>query len=288
MEIIVGVDGSEFSATALAWAVREGVLHNWTVRAVLAWNYLDQHHIDPEMGFDPQYREADAARALEHYVERAVGEQDAHSVEQTLVCDHPGRALLEASASAHLLVLGPRGLGGFKGLMMGSVSQQCLSHSTASVAIVHDAPTRAPHGGARVVVGIDGSDAGERALRWAIEEARVRDAELEIVHAWHMPYIGGYPYTVAAYDPTPFEGAARDTLEAAADLAIAGDLPRPVQRTLASGSAAEAILSAAEGVDLVIVGSRGLGGFTGLLLGSVSHQVAHHAPCPVVVVGSHT
>lgn len=137
----------------------------------------------------------------------------------------------------------------------------------------------------RIVVGIDGSETARRALRWAAEEATLRDAALEVVHAWHMPYVGGYPYVpTATFDPTWFEDAARTTLDAACDSLDSTGLKHPLERILVSGGAATAILEAAKGACLVVVGSRGLGGFTGLLLGSVSHQVAHHASCPVVIV----
>lgn len=133
----------------------------------------------------------------------------------------------------------------------------------------------------RIVVAIDGSDSSTRALRWAVSEARLRDAELEVVHAWHMPTSGGYPYATLAYDPAPFADAARQVLDNAVHEAAV-----PVKQTLVNGGASEAILSAAKGADLVVLGTRGLGGFAGLLLGSVSHQVAHHATCPVVLVPS--
>lgn len=136
----------------------------------------------------------------------------------------------------------------------------------------------------RIVVGIDGSDNAARALRWAVGEARLRHAELEVVHAWHQPYAGGYTYEIGTYDPGAFEEAARITLDSAVESVDAGDLAQPVQRTLVGGSAAEVILTAAKDADLVVVGSRGRGGFAGLLLGSVSQQVAHQATCPVVVV----
>ena len=133
----------------------------------------------------------------------------------------------------------------------------------------------------RIVVGIDGSDTARHALRWAVEEARLRAASLEVIHAWHIPYVGGYPYML---DPTTFEDDARATLDAAFDGIDTTGLAQPVDRILTSGGAASAILEAAKGADLVVMGSRGLGGFSGLLLGSVSHQVAHHATCPVVIV----
>ena len=136
----------------------------------------------------------------------------------------------------------------------------------------------------RVVVGVDGSDSAQDALRWALDEARLRQANVEVVQAWHTPYASYSPMNPYPADSELFEGDARQALDAAIDGADTSGLPSPVARVLVFGGASGAILEAAKGADLVVVGSRGLGSFTGLLLGSVSQQVAHHASCPVVVV----
>lgn len=136
----------------------------------------------------------------------------------------------------------------------------------------------------RIVVGIDASDTSRLALRWALEEGRLRQAAVEVVHTWHAPYAGVYPYNMPVLDPEIYEKAAKQVLDSAVDAEDTSGLPVPVERIVTAGGAANAILEAAKGANLVVVGSRGLGGFTGLLLGSVSHQVTHHAPCPVVVV----
>src|SRR5581483_5308474 len=121
------------------------------------------------------------------------------------------------------------------------------------------------------------------ALRWAADEARRRRAVLEIVHAWHVPYAGGYPYLTGRYDVALFERDARTVLDRAlAEPALKG-LPA-VEPILVQEGAARALLAAAKGADLLVVGSRGRGGFAGLLLGSVSQQVLLHAHCPVVIV----
>ena len=126
--------------------------------------------------------------------------------------------------------------------------------------------------------------AAHQALRWAVEEARVREASLEAVSAWQTPYLGEFPYTAAVFDPSLLESGARKILDEAVDAVDTSDLAHPVKRVVSSGGPAATLLEAAEGADLLVVGSRGLGGFKGLLLGSVSQQVSHHASCPVVVV----
>ena len=136
----------------------------------------------------------------------------------------------------------------------------------------------------RIVVGIDGSDNSHRALRWALDEGRLRRAAVEVVHTWNAPYMGGYRYDVPMVDPENYEKTANQVLDSAIDGEDTSGLPVPVERIVTSGGAARVIVETAKGAELVVVGSRGLGGFKGLLLGSVSQQVTHHAPCPVVVV----
>jgi nucleotide-binding universal stress UspA family protein len=139
----------------------------------------------------------------------------------------------------------------------------------------------------RIVVGIDGSAVSQRALRWALDEGRLRHAAVEVVHAWHGPYAVGdaYGYGVpVTADPLLDETTARDMIDRALDAEDCTGLPAPIDRIAACGGAAQLIIDSAKGADLVVVGSRGHGGFAGLLLGSVSHQVAHHSPCPVVIV----
>ncbi len=275
--IIVGVDGSAGSEEALRWAHEEARLRGAALTAVLAWNFLDQIHADGEHRFDPDYGEGPAQAALDAAVERALG-AGATEVERRVVCDLPSNALLDAAAEADLLVVAARGLGAFRGLVLGSVSQRCLEHATCPVVVVH---AGAPHGdGRRIVVGVDGSQHATSALRWAAAEARVRGCELCVVHAWELPYASELAFVGGAF--AAVEGAAETVLSEV--LAEAGLSRDEVEAHVVHATPAAAILDAADGADLVVVGSRGRGGFTGLLLGSVSHQVSRHAACPVVVV----
>ncbi|MCO8127763.1 universal stress protein [Acidimicrobiia bacterium EGI L10123] len=275
--IIVGVDGSEWSADALRWAQHEARIRDATVTALLAWNFLDQHHVDGETTFDPHYGEAEAQRALDVLVQRALGD-DADGVRREVVCDLPATALLDASKDADLLVVGARGLGSFRGLVLGSVSQRCLEHASCPVMVVHGTPDDADQG--RVVVGVDGSEPSALALEWALEEARRRGATLEVVHSWDVPYAAEFTFVGDAYDAA--QGSATDLVDQM--LVAAGLAPADVVRTVVQGSPVVVLTDAAAGADLVVVGSRGRGGFAGLLLGSVSHQVSRHAERPVVVV----
>ena len=136
----------------------------------------------------------------------------------------------------------------------------------------------------RIVVGVDGSEAAQDALRWAVAEAQARGARLAIVHAWQYPYFGPTPIAGMVVDLDDLEASARGVLEhAAAEVDLTG-LAEPAELVLVDRTAAIALVEAAKGADLLVVGTRGRGGFKGLLLGSVSQQLTHHAPCPIVIV----
>lgn len=286
-EIVVGVDESEGAAEALRWAAREADLRDRTLTAVMAWGFLDQHHPSGGEPFDPSYGEKDAADALDTIVVAALGADRAGRVGRRAVCDLPSAALLDASRGADLLVVGARGLGGFRGLLLGSVSQHCLHRATSPVAIVRRDVERVADGvqrAERIVVAVDGSAVSRRALTWAAEEARLRDATLQVVNAWHAPHVDAYPGAAMPFDIEAFEEASEDTIEAAVSSLDPGQLPARVERISHHGGAAAAILDVAQGADLAVMGSRGLGGLKAALLGSVTNQVTHHAACPVVVI----
>jgi nucleotide-binding universal stress UspA family protein len=141
--------------------------------------------------------------------------------------------------------------------------------------------------GARIVVGIDGSEGSLRALSWAGREAGLRGATLEVVAAWRYPVpVLLFPATPALPEIETLRSEARDVVERALDK-VADDVDGvSVALGVVEGFAAEALIDQAKGAALLVVGSRGLGGFRGPLLGSVSQQCVLHAPCPVVVVPS--
>lgn len=138
----------------------------------------------------------------------------------------------------------------------------------------------------RIVVGVDGSDASKAALAWAADEAELRGADLLALLAW-MPMVavpGPWPAMVPARVPEEVEQSANATLAAVVDEVLGEEPKVHVVERVVHGAAAPALVEAAGYAELLVVGSRGLGGFTGVLLGSVSHQCAQHAGCPVVIV----
>lgn len=137
----------------------------------------------------------------------------------------------------------------------------------------------------KIVVGVDGSAGSRDALRWAFAEAKLRGASLEVVIVWQYPITASLPTFGAMITPQDFATDARTELLAIiAAEGISTDAPIPVSTLVAEGNAARALLDASDAAELLVVGSRGHGGFTGVLVGSVSQQCVNHAKCPVVVV----
>jgi nucleotide-binding universal stress UspA family protein len=146
----------------------------------------------------------------------------------------------------------------------------------------------------RIVVGVDGSEASNQALSWALAEARLRGDTVVALHAWAAPYPAPTALPGAMLAPvepgTAVEGGMAEALRKGAEdllaqaVSRAGPADVTIEQRLVEAPAASALIEEAKGAELLVVGSRGHGGFTGLLLGSVSQQVANHAPCPVVIV----
>jgi nucleotide-binding universal stress UspA family protein len=281
--IVVGVDGSPASKHALHWAADEAIYQGVGLDIIHASGshhsmFPDGGHIHPAP-FERAARAIldDAVAAL---AQRGVSPPDVRPV---LAEDDAATALLTAAGDAALLVVGSRGHGGFVGLLLGSVSQRCVDHAKCPVAVIPPSWDGATHG--RIVVGVDGSEASYGALHWAIAEAARRDAQLDVVNAYGFhQYPSPYGPTVAI-DPDQLETGSKALLDKMVAGAFEGPgPPRAVETIATSMTAVPALLESAKGADLLVVGSRGRGSFTGLLLGSVSQQCVHHAPCPVVVV----
>lgn len=283
--IVVGVDGSEAAADALGWAAREAAITGRNVRAVHAWRYPALsyvHGLVPPPVFAKEDFE-DEARAILDAALSTLDQDAAASIEPVVVEGGAADVLVDHSRGADLLVVGHRGRGGFLALLLGSVALQCAQHAECPVVVVRPGP----HGVAaerrhRIVVGVDGSEPARRALLWAADEAKHRRATLEIVHCWHPRM--GLPVgpAVSTTDRASLEAAAHGVV-AAATRAVEGRLPH-TESILVDAPAASTLLGASAGADLVVVGTRGHGGFPGLLLGSVSTQVLHHAQCPAAIV----
>ncbi|GGL00954.1 universal stress protein [Planomonospora parontospora subsp. parontospora] len=283
--IVVGVDGSQAGLEAVGWAVREAGLRGARLRIV---------HVMPTWAFEMpedvphadvgRWMRDGAAGLLAQGVERARAEGLPVEVEPLLLPGDPRQGLIEAAGQAELLVVGSHGLGGFLGMLVGSVALGVCGHTACPVAVVRAAPAgqEQPAVDGPVVVGVDGSPAGAEALAFAFAEASARGVELRAVHAWSGPVIEGAPHLLESAERR--EGDEQRVLAEA----LAGWSERypdvKVTAEAVNGHPVDVLKDASAGAGLLVVGSRGRGDLTGLLLGSVSHSLLHHALCPLAVV----
>jgi nucleotide-binding universal stress UspA family protein len=280
--ILVGVDPSPSGAAAMEWALREAVSTGLPLHAVRAWS-LGAYAVEAYSSStrDLGTREAaqaqlDADEQIKLASERVAG-SDTVTCTSAVACGPASQMLVEQARDSALVVMGSRGHGALSRAVLGSVSSSVLHHATCPVTIVPE-PRATDTAAPRVVVGVDHSPASLAALAVAADQARRRGATLVALHVHapiDMPRGGAHPPDLAL-----LEASGRHALEVAAQAAGATD----VQAEVLVGHPAERLLAAARPQDLLVVGSRGRGGFAGLLLGSTSTSVAQHATCPVVVV----
>lgn len=281
--VVVGVDGSAAALDAVRVAVREAEYRQRPLRVVHAFIWpLTGAPLTPVPGAPVT---AGLRNQAEQYVTEAV--EQARKIAPDLritgvvVDGAPTPVLVEEARGAVLTVLGHRGLGGFAGLLLGSVTVQVAARAQSPVMVVRgEARADGP-----VVVGVDGSELSAKAVAFAFEEADRRDASLVAVHAWLFPTpVGPGDILPLVYDLDAAEGEEERTLAES----IAGFADRypqvPVRHRVVRGSPGRVLVEASKRAQLVVVGAHGRGAFGGLLLGSVSHAVLHHGHSPLVIV----
>ncbi|WP_410790603.1 universal stress protein [Kribbella sp. C-35] len=286
--VMVGVDGSVSAQAALAWAVAEASYRRCPLHIVHAFTWP---MIADPFGLSLTEPTNDGLRAAAGWILAEAKNQARQaaadiSVTAELFAAAAAPTLLSQAQGAQLVVVGSRGLGGFRGLLTGSVSSTVAAHAPCPVIVVH--PHRdgtafpvSPTG--RVVVGVDGSDVSAAAIRFAFQEAARRRVGITAVHAAaptrQHPSLRVPAEIVEQVDRQLFAEA----MDSKRVLIPGID----VETKLVHSHPVQALLDEADGAELVVVGSRGRGGFTGMLLGSVSQAVLHHAACPVAVVHPH-
>ncbi|MDD6792104.1 MAG: universal stress protein, partial [Thermobifida fusca] len=286
--VVVGVDGSEGSLHALDWAIDAAAGRGATLRLVYAMGLpLVTVPLGGPIRTAPSPEVSQAAKALLEEALRRVQEAAPSLRAVTEVSRAEAHhALLKSAQDAELLVVGSRGYSGVASLFLGSVAQRVASHATCPVVVVPPTSQEAAARRGRVVVGVDGSEHAAAALRFALVEAERLRAELVAVYAWQAPDAPVDPFTVlqadVAVDREQQVARAREWLLRTVDEARTPLTQRvPVRVETPEKHPAAALLDEGADADLIVVGSRGRGGFTGLLLGSVSQQVLNHAVVPV-------
>lgn len=278
--VVVGTDGSSPADAAVEWAADEAARRGCALRVVHVcepWVYDSSHRT--ASGFRDSLTEQ--SRAVLDAAARLAGERvPGLAVDTSAQTGRVVEVMRREAEGTELVVVGSRGRGGFAGLLLGSVSLALAGHVTTPVVVVRGEPKQV-YG--EVVVGFDQSPESEAALRYAFQEAVRRGARLRAIHSWELP--------VLAAGATAYTPLVEDVFEAerrlAADTLVPWRERYPqveVEETVLYGHPVRDICEASAAADLVVVGSRGLGGFGSAVLGSVSHGVLHHAGCPVAVV----
>jgi nucleotide-binding universal stress UspA family protein len=285
--VVVGVDGSESARQAVVWAASEAarrhamlvILHVWTPIPVGVPHPATLGLYEGVLLEDGRKWLAEAATAAQ---ETAPGVTTTTKLTSGLVAGQ----LVGWSAAADLMVLGSRGLGGFTELLVGSIAVAVATHGHCPVVVVRGAdPQSPPRQDGPVVVGVDGSQASQAAIPFAFQAAASRNVPLRAVHAWSdLPIMTTGELTMAwqSIQQAESEVLVQQLAE------CQGRYPNvPVEHVVVRDRPAHVLTDQAKSAQLVVVGSRGRGGFRGLLLGSTSQALIHHSACPVAVIPPH-
>lgn len=282
--IVVGVDGSDESLVGLAWATHEASHQRRPLRLVHAWEVPMPGYVPVPASIDLVRESAQAV--LAEAVSKAQEWAPTVDVSGLLVHGAAARVLVDQGSDAAMVVVGSHGRGGFARLLIGSTSGSVAAYAHVPVVVTRGTSADETWRRGPVVVGVDGSAVSESAIDVAFQAASAREGSLVVVHAWAQPD----PFVDEAYAVLS-EAATRQTeARLAVSESLAGWRDKypdvSVTQVIADGHPVDALLAEAESskAALLVVGSRGRGGFKGLLLGSVSRGVLHHATCPVAVV----
>ncbi|MFI7700604.1 universal stress protein [Nonomuraea sp. NPDC049480] len=281
--IVVGVDGSRAGLEAAGWAAREAALRGVMLKVVHAMpGWALETPERGQYGGVARWMRENAHVVLAAGVDRARREAPEVDVKFEPLPGDPRPALVRCAADAELLVVGSHGLGGFRGLLLGSVAQGVAGHAPCDVVVVRE--VRPPR--SEVVVGVDGSPAGDKAVGFAFAEAALRGVPLRAVHGWSSLDLRD------GFMPLPDDGEVEKGEVRLLDQALSGWIDRypgiEVVQEVVHGHPADVLRHASQDAALLVVGSHGYGQLAGMLLGSVSQAVLHHAYCPVAVVRTRT
>ncbi|WP_200210089.1 universal stress protein [Micromonospora coerulea] len=281
--VVVGVDGSPTALDAVRVAAREAAARHRPLRVVHAfiWPlYAASHGPVPAAPPDAGLRQ-EAEKLVREAVDEARKVSAELAVTGHVVDGAAAPVLVRESRDGALLVLGHRGLGGFADLLVGSVAVHLSARADCPVLVVRGEP----RADGPVVVGVDGSALSDEAIGFAFAEAAQRGTSLVAVHAWRYPRPAG-PGDIVPLVYDAEELAAEEERVLAESLA--GWTERypevPVRHRLVAATPARALVEESTNAQLTVVGAHGRGAFRGLLLGSVSHAVLHHARSPLAIV----
>ncbi|WP_432753664.1 universal stress protein [Streptomyces sp. JL2001] len=285
--LVVGVDGSENSLTAVDWAVDEAVRHGLPLRLVHA-SLWERYEGVVGSGEERPPGQVLAENITAAALDRARRRAPELRVDTDIVAEDASSALLDEGMTASALVVGSRGGGGMAGLLLGSVSLLVAARAHCPVIVVRGEPSALDSRHARVLLGVGGDEADEPALRFAFREAAARGCELEVAHAWRRSVRDPVHHPLMAGGASPyFDGRAAELLDEVLGPMTHAHPEVRVRRTTGEGPARRLLVERSADADLLVVGARRRGGLIGLELGRIAHRALHHAACPVAVVPRH-
>lgn len=281
--IVVGYDGSQSSTSAAVWAAREASSRGIGLSIINAMSPpVSGGAWGPGMqvGIETLEKIRESAQSALDEFAATLGVQDFQTHADI---GSPTGLLLAASETAELIVVGSRGHGGFKELLLGSVSQQLVAHADCPVVVVRDGSESTKDS---VVVGVDGSKASNVAIDFAFAYASRHKLKVLAIHAWDVP---SFDLIVMPNTPVPVEmnNATDSEVRLTAELLAGFEATYPdvtLETRVIRGTPVNAILGAQSEAALIVVGTRGHGSVVSAVLGSVSHGVLHQAKIPVAVV----
>jgi nucleotide-binding universal stress UspA family protein len=282
--VVVGVDGSPESRSAVDFAAWEADRRRAPLRLVHGYQPPLMYGLSAGVVYDAGTPLRYARELVRAEAARMLGRYPNLEAVPVLAVEDPGNLLVDQSHDAALMVVGSRGLGSVHSLLIGSVSARVAAHAKAPVIVVRPPAPGTPRSG--VVVGVDGSTGSAAAVEFAFDEAAARGTGLTAVYAWVVPPTSNLgPITEHHYDPVQArEEADRVLAEATAGWAEKYPEVELVRHAVHSLNPLRTLIEESGDAELVVVGNRGHGGFTSMLLGSVSDGLVRHARVPVAVV----
>lgn len=286
--IVVGVDGSPASTLALEWACHQAGLLNRSLHLVHTYvvsvAYAGVGSFSTALESDLTLMAAAAEETLADALSAARALAPDTDITSATVEGSAAAALVDASSGAYAVVTGARGRGPLTSTLLGSVSTQVAMHAHSPVVVVKAFSDSADRGHG-VVVGFDGSEHAQACLAFAFEQAAARGTSLDVVNVWPLEPGHG---TASAADAVSTLREIGPSHQLFVDEVLAEWTEKypdvEVHASVVHGHAVPVLLEHSATAELLVVGSRGRGGFTGLVLGSVSHTVLQRAECPVAVV----
>ncbi|MFJ4850734.1 MULTISPECIES: universal stress protein [unclassified Streptomyces] len=287
-EVVVGVDGSDSATRALDRAADEADLRSAALRIVHGLPWVDPATVGFGLQADRDRPPVEAARSLlELAALRVTDRRPGVPIARELSAEPAATALARLSRTASLTVIGTRGLGGFAGLLLGSVGLRVAARTAGPLLVVRseDAAARRGLRHDKVLLGLkDDGDAG--AVRFAFEEATRRGSRLRVLHTWTRPLVRMGQWPVSPRQDVPAQARQHEDLARFATAKQAEQFPDVAVRVhTVPGPAAAALVEASRSADVLVVGARRRQGDPlGMRMGPVTHAVLHHAHCPVVLI----